>query len=330
MTKEIIKKDNLTNIKNYLIESPTLKETLGQGQEKYINSVIFEIMKTQGDTKKDLTVCTPKSIATSIKQACDLKLEIDARQHCHLIRYGNEANLQIGYRGFVYSIKRAFPDANIDVQLVYKGDDFKLSKEGDITTYTLTRNNPFAPKTDVIGGFCYISYSIGGRLVSFCETMSLEEINKIKGCAKQQFIWNQWFEEKAKVAIIRRACKVHFAGIDANISKMAELDNQNFDLDKDEGLGQFAGDDNKNVLGVSSDSDLAKGTELKEVFDQKNQEEFEGLKAIIESCGGEEELEEILADKETKRIFRSLEKRKPKLYDILVNTRDTMKEEFAR
>tara|TARA_R110002167_G_scaffold33510_2_gene107659 strand:+ start:4330 stop:5220 length:891 start_codon:yes stop_codon:yes gene_type:complete len=230
----IIKKDNLTKIKNYLTESATLKETLGQGQEKYINSVIFEIMKTQGDAKKDLTVCTPKSIATSIKQACDLELEIDARQHCHLIKYGNEANLQIGYRGFVYSIKRAFADANIDVQLVYKGDDFKLSKEGDVTTYTLTRNNPFAPKTDVIGGFCYISYSINGRLVSFCETVSLEEINKIKGCAKQQFIWNQWFEEKAKVAIIRRACKIHFAGISSGIEKMAEFDNQNFDLDKKE------------------------------------------------------------------------------------------------
>ena len=230
----IIKKDNLDKIKNYLTESPTLKETLGQGQEKYINSVIFEMMKTQGDAKKDLTVCTPKSIATSIKQACDLELEIDARQHCHLIRYGNEATLQIGYRGFVYSIKRAFPDANIDVQLVYKGDDFKLSKEGDITTYTLARNSPFAPKTDVIGGFCYISYSINGRLVSFCETMSLEEINKIKGCAKQQFIWNQWFEEKAKVAIIRRACKIHFAGINSGIEKMAEFDNQNFELDKKE------------------------------------------------------------------------------------------------
>lgn len=243
---EIIKEDNLGKIKNYLTESPTLKETLGQGQEKYINSVIFEIIKTQGDAKKDLTVCTPKSIATSIKQACDLELEIDARQHCHLIKYNknvgdkknpkwiSEANLQIGYRGFIYSIKRAFPDANIDVQLVYKGDDFKLSKEGDITTYTLARNNPFAPKTDVIGGFCYISYSINGRLVSFCETMSLEEINKIKGCAKSSAIWDDWFEEKAKVAIIRRACKIHFAGINSGIEKMAEFDNQNFDLDKPE------------------------------------------------------------------------------------------------
>ena len=220
-------------VKNRIIESPVLKNILGSDLEKYATNIVAEIARTAGDDKKDLSKCSPDSIVGAIKKACDLKLTVDGRQHCHLVKYGTEAQLQIGYRGFIYAIKRAYPDANIDVQLVYAEDEFKLVKEGDITTYSLERKNPFAAKDKIIGGFCYISYSVGSRLVSFCETLSIEEINKIKGCAKQDFIWKAWFEEKAKVAIIKRACKIHFSGINKNLAELTEYDNQEFDLTKE-------------------------------------------------------------------------------------------------
>lgn len=229
MTKELT---GLELIKNTIFNSPVLQTILGVDLQKYGTEIVAEIGKTRG-TDADLTACNPSSIVAAIKKACDLKLTIDGRQHCHLVRYGKDVNLQIGYRGFVYAIKRAYPDANIDVQLVYKGDEFKLIKEGDTTTYSLVRSNPFATEQDIVGGFCYISYTVGDRLVSFCETMSLAEINKIKGCAKQDFIWKKWFEEKAKVAIIKRACKIHFSGINDEIQKISEFDNQEYDLEKE-------------------------------------------------------------------------------------------------
>lgn len=172
-------------INKELETSPILSEVLGKGKDKYILSVLNEIKKTKGDDKKDLTVCTPESIIMAVKTACDLNLEIDSRQHCHLVKHNknigteknpnwiSEASLWIGYRGFIYSIKRVIQDANIDVQMVYKDDEFKVVKEGDKTSYTLVRNNPFGNKNDIVGGFCYISYTINGRLVSFCETVSL-------------------------------------------------------------------------------------------------------------------------------------------------------------
>jgi len=218
-------------IENNLNNSALLKSELGTNHSKYVISVLNEIRKTIGDDKKDLSKCTPLSIESAIKQACDLQLEIDGRQHCHLIKYGSNATLQIGYRGFIYAIKRAYPDANIDCKLVYEGDLFVVKSEGDTTTYSLEISNPFAPRDKIIGGYCHISYTLGGRLVSFCETMSLAEINKIKGKAKQDFIWKEWFEEKAKVAIIRRACKIHFSGIQ-QIEKITEFDNQDYDLEK--------------------------------------------------------------------------------------------------
>lgn len=222
----------LVVLEKSLSTSPILTQCLGNKKDKYILSVLTEVKKTIGDDKKDLSVCTPDSIIACIKQACDLQLEIDGRQHCHLVKYGKTASLQIGYRGFIYAIKRFYPDVNIDVKLVYEGDNFLLKKEGDLTTYSLEIGNPFAVNRNLVGGFCYISYTVGGRLVSFCETMSIVEINKIKSCAKQDFIWKQWFEEKAKVAIIKRACKIHFSGINQEIADVIEYDNKEYDLSK--------------------------------------------------------------------------------------------------
>jgi len=234
---------SLQLIENGLNNSELLKTQLGSNHNKYVISVLNEIKKTANDDKKSLVNCTPDSIISAIKQACDLQLEIDGRQHCHLVKYNkntgtkespkwiSEAQLQVGYRGFIYSIKRAYPDANIDCKLVYEGDSFVVKSEGDTTTYSLEIKDPFAKKEKIIGGYCHISYTLGGRLVSFCETMSLAEINKIKGKAKQDSIWQEWFEEKAKVAIIRRACKIHFSGIQ-QIEQITEFDNQDYDLEK--------------------------------------------------------------------------------------------------
>ena len=219
-------------IENNLNNSLLLKSQLGANHSKYVISVLNEIRKTIGDDKKDLSKCTPLSIESAIKQACDLQLEIDGRQHCHLIKYGTTATLQVGYRGFIYAIKRAYPDANIDCKLVYKGDAFTIRSEGDATTFSLEVKDAFSrTQADVVGGYCHISYTVEGRLVSFCETMSLAEINKIKGKAKQDFIWKEWFEEKAKVAIIRRACKIHFSGIQ-QIEQITEFDNQDYDVER--------------------------------------------------------------------------------------------------
>jgi phage RecT family recombinase len=234
---------SLQLIENGLNNSELLKTQLGSRHNKYVISVLNEIKKTANDDKKSLVNCTPDSIISAIKQACDLQLEIDGRQHCHLVKYNkntgtkespkwiSEAQLQVGYRGFIYSIKRAYPDANIDCKLVYEGDSFVVKSEGDTTTYSLEIKDPFSKKEKIIGGYCHISYTLGGRLVSFCETMSLAEINKIKGKAKQDSIWQEWFEEKAKVAIIRRACKIHFSGIQ-QIEQITEFDNQDYDLEK--------------------------------------------------------------------------------------------------
>lgn len=232
MKNEITKVKPIDEIKGILQQK--LPEFITGDSNKYINSVLLEITKSKMDPKKDLSVCTPLSILTAVKQAVDLGLEIDSRQHCHLIKYGNNAQLQVGYRGFIYAIKRAYPDANIVVNLVKEGDVFSIKKDGDIEEYTHTYKDPFAGQDKIVGGYCYISFTLGNRKISKVEAVSKEEINKIKGSAKQDFIWKAWFEEKAKVAIIRRGCKVIFAGLNNElIDNLVNKDNEDYDLNQE-------------------------------------------------------------------------------------------------
>ncbi len=56
--------------------------------------------------------------------------------------------------------------------------------------------------------------------------MNRAEIEKIKGCAKDKSFWDKWFTEKAKVACLRRACKMHFAAVTHDLDA---ADNDNFD-----------------------------------------------------------------------------------------------------
>jgi phage RecT family recombinase len=193
------------------------------------------------DSKRDLSNCSPLSILTAVKQAVDLGLEIDSRQHCHLVKrnknvgtkdkpkWTEEVQLQVGYRGYLYKIKEHYSDANFVVGLVRSGDTFLINKTDENDSFTHKEANPFdSSLNNIIGGYCYITYTLGGRKISKIITMSKQEINKIKDVAKAKDIWDTWFEEKAKVAIIRRACKLIFAGL---TQKLDEFNNDEFDLD---------------------------------------------------------------------------------------------------
>ena len=145
-----------------------------------------------------------------------------------------ECHFQVGYPGFIYSIKRDIPDANIVVNLVKNGDLFSVKKGDDIEEYTHTIKDPFAGQDKIIGGYCYISFTLGNRKIAKVETMSKNEIDKIKDCAITDAIWNKWYEEKAKIAILRRACKVIFAGLSSErINKLLEHDNKDYNLNQE-------------------------------------------------------------------------------------------------
>ena len=178
---------------------------------KYAASVLAEVEKTAGDDKKDLTVCVPHSIAQTMIDAARFRVMIDARQHAHIVKYGKNATLQIGYRGYIAKLKEHYQ------------------------SYKMEKASPFGDNPEkMVGVFCCIAYTNGDRKIQKITTMSKNEIGKVRKAAKQDFIWAQWFLEKAKVAVIKRACKVHFAAI-TGLQELIRYDNEhNFQIEKPE------------------------------------------------------------------------------------------------
>lgn len=84
----------------------------------------------------------------------------------------------------------------------------------------------------------------------------------------------------------------------------------------------------KNAFGLSPDGDIANGDDMKETLNKKNEEDFNGLKSLIENCGGEEELKEVWIAKQNVKIINSLRKWRPELYELLITVKDAMKESF--
>jgi recombinational DNA repair protein RecT len=199
----------------------------------YASSVLAEIKKTAGDKKRDLTVCSPDSICQAMIDAAQFQIAIDGKQHAHLVKYGNKATLQIGYRGYIAKITEHFEDADFTAEAVFKDDVLNVTDDGGYQSYTLEKADPFADGWDNLTGVLVrMSYTKGGDKYQKITLVSKGDLTKIRGVAKQDFIWRQWPIEKAKAAAIKRACKIQFSDV-MGLQEMVKYDNEHhFDVSK--------------------------------------------------------------------------------------------------
>lgn len=207
----------------------------GQRQAfKYASSVLAEVAKTAGDSKKDLTVCVPDSIVQAMIDAAQYQLAIDGRQLAHLVKYGNRATFMPGYRAYIYKIKQNYPDADITVECIFDGDTLKIWGDDTGQHYSLTKgSDPFDQSIGKFKGVLFaVSYTDGGRLVSKVMAVPKDRIERARKAAKQDYIWASDYFEKAKAAAIKNACKTLFTSIQG-LQDMAREDNEvNYDIDK--------------------------------------------------------------------------------------------------
>lgn len=202
--------------------------------KRYAASVLSELEKMAMDKNKaQILSCTPQSIAQVMIDAAKFRLMIDGRQHAHIVQYGSNATLQIGYRGYLAKIAEHYADADINVFPVYEGDDVFISGGDGFDRYEHKRKSAF---NDGEAGFqgvvAALYYKKGEREFQKVVTISKTEIARIRKAAKQDFVWSSWFIEKAKVAAIKRICKIQFAQIGI-IQEMVEYDNKtHFDVTK--------------------------------------------------------------------------------------------------
>jgi len=205
--------------------------------ERLTRSILNVIIASPED--KPLKLCNPASILNCIYDSHALGLEIDARKLCYLvpqpiknkagdiIRY--DAVLKPGYFGYVHKLRQGLQYFDIQTQLIWEKDIFKTSSKDGVASYEYVPEKEFRDDYgSIVGVFCYISYYAGPDKKSVVTKLTKGDIAKIKGCAKTQMIWNAWFDEKVKVAVIRRACKLHFASL---TNDLTAIDNEEYDLE---------------------------------------------------------------------------------------------------
>lgn len=200
---------------------------------RYASSVLAEVQKSAGDSRRDLTVCNPDSIVQSMLDAASFGLTIDGRQHAHLIKRGNNAQFQIGYRGYLAKIKEHYPDADFTVELVFDGDEVKVWAEDSTQRFTLVKKDAFTLDQSKFKGVLFaVSYTDSGKPIQKVVIVPKERIDRARKAAAQDYIWSSDYFEKAKGAAIKAACKYQFAAIQG-LQEMIRYDNENnYDLNK--------------------------------------------------------------------------------------------------
>jgi len=204
----------------------TTKLATKEESYKYIASVLVEVEKTIGDEKKDLTKCTPDSIGRAIIDAASFQLPIDGRGLAHLVKYGTKATFQLGYRGLLFKISEHYKNVNFTAEIVFKDDDFSVSDIDGYQSYTHKKANPFESNQDnMIGVIAILGYEDNGKKYQKVVAMPKSEIDQIRKTAKQDFIWSAWYYEKAKVAALKRLCKINFATV-MGLQELIAYDNK--------------------------------------------------------------------------------------------------------
>ena len=209
--------------------------------------VIATLQKAEPDNKGiALWMCREHSILESIIDSIMHDIPIDGRGLAYLVRYNMEVKFSPGYKGYIHKVRKHNPTVDIQVKLVFKGDDFSFNSRNGTDTYEHIERTPFPSKNDMennlIGCYAFISYDVmpgTGQWRAKIERLSVDDILMIRSKAKTRNVWDEFFSEQIKKAAVRRGLKIPFASI---IEKLDEVDNEHFEMGDVTGAGSIPQD----------------------------------------------------------------------------------------
>jgi len=165
-------------------------------KERFIRNIIMQVK--MNDLLRN---CSIQSIAKACVQASTLGLDIGVLGSAYLVPYGSEAQLSIGYQGYIDLAYRS------GLKAIHTG----IVREGDTCEKTATefihKCNPFdEDRGDVVGVYCLVELPTGA---TYTEAMSFKEIEQIRSQARSgnSPAWRDHWGEMAKKVVIRRALK---------------------------------------------------------------------------------------------------------------------------
>ena len=160
-----------------------------------------------------LAQCTPHTLQAAIKNVAAVGLSLNpAYGFAYLVpesqKRGNdwvqECQLRISFQGLIKLATDSGSIKTVKAEIVRENDSFTYNGPMELPIHKI--NNPFnqAERGSPVGVYCIAITNENQPLV---DLMDWKEVEKIKSKAKTQNVWNEWPEEMAKKALIKRASK---------------------------------------------------------------------------------------------------------------------------
>lgn len=180
-----------------------------------IERVVKMILSSAGSKGSMLLQCDPMSIVRSAGQALAMGLEpCSPLQQAYLVPFRNqqrwEAQLIIGYRGYIALARRSGQIESVSAHSVHDNDEFEVALGTDESI--LHKPNYRKDRGESYAYYSVAKFVGGGRYV---EVMGRHEVNGIRDRssaytnAKNKSVtpWHRDYDEMAKKTVIRRASK---------------------------------------------------------------------------------------------------------------------------
>jgi recombination protein RecT len=157
-----------------------------------------------------LAGCNPQSIQDAIINVAAIGLTLNpAYGYAYLVpenvKVGtqrvNLCQLRISFKGLMKIATDSGGIEWVKAEIVKKNDTFTYRGPCEMPIHEM---QPFGDRGNTVGVYCIAKTQSGDYLT---DIMDLAEINKCKNAAKTKAVWDNWFEEMAKKAIIKRASK---------------------------------------------------------------------------------------------------------------------------
>lgn len=208
----------------------------GFDPDRMVRAVLTAVQKTP-----KLLQCTPQSIVLSTLQAAQLGLDVDGfLGHAYLVPYWNkragknEAQLQIGYRGFISLARRSGEISSISAEIVYENDIFSVSLGTERSIKHLP--NPEGNRGDVIGAYAVVFYKDGFKDFEYMTKGQIEHIRE-GSKSKDDGPWVTHWEEMARKTPIRRLAKrLPLSPEDSALIRAAVMDEYHESTEEDEAV----------------------------------------------------------------------------------------------
>lgn len=202
------------------------KEQIARALPAVLSSERFmRVALTEWRKSKDLQACDPMSLVGAVMQAAQLGLEFGSTLgHAYLIPYGNQATMQVGYRGLMHLARRGGDIKRFEARAVHEGDLF----EYEYGTNPHIKHVPSGKSGQKLA-FVYAVATFSDGQYQF-DVMSVEEVEDVrKKYSKASSTWQKSYDEMAKKTVVKRLIKM--LPVSTELQQALEYDNRTIDLD---------------------------------------------------------------------------------------------------